>query len=91
MNVPMTADVFAEQLRAAGCRVEIDRSYARVTYLRASKVGGADTDTWIVFEGERFARAFAVWSGVARRRWPKFRTMKSVRWHLGVDGAKENP
>jgi hypothetical protein len=83
-----TADQFAAQLRAAGCRVEIDRSYARATYLRASKVGQSDTDIWIVFEDDRFKRAFAVGSGVSRRRWPKFRTMKSIRAHLGVTGEK---
>jgi hypothetical protein len=88
MTAPLTADAFAEQLRASGCRVEIDRSYARATYLRASKVGETDTDTWIVFEGDRFKRAFAVWIGVSRRRWPKFRTMKSIRAHLGVTGEK---
>jgi hypothetical protein len=83
-----TAEQFAAQLRAAGCRVEIDRSYARVTYLRASKVGETDTDTWIVFEDDRFKRAFVVWMGVSRRRWPKFRTMKSIRAHLGVTGKR---
>jgi hypothetical protein len=83
-----TADQFAAQLRAAGCRVEIDRSYARVTYVRASKVDETDIDTWIVFEDDRFERAFTVWAGVSRRRWPKFRSMKSIRAHLGATGER---
>jgi hypothetical protein len=79
----VTADQFAEQLRASGCRVDIDRSYAGAVYLTASKPDDLTTVT-IVFEGDRFTRAFAVWVGVPRRRWPKFRTMKSVRKFLGV-------
>lgn len=79
----ITADAFAEQLRSAGCRVTVDRSFTGAVYLRAE----ADEDpVTIVFEGDRFKRAFAV-SSAPRRRWPKFRTMKSVRAFLGVPEA----
>lgn len=87
----VTADLFAEQLRAGGCRVEIDRSYTGAAYLKASKPDDLTTVT-IVFEGDRFKRAFAVWLGVSRRRWPKFRTMKAVRSFLDIhDTYKERP
>lgn len=89
---PVTADQFAQQLRAGGCRVEIDRSYAGAVYLRASKVVRNDvTDMVIVFEDGRFKRAFVPWLGVHRRRWTKFRTMKGVRWFLNIHDSKERP
>jgi hypothetical protein len=88
MTAPVTADAFADQLRADGCRVQIDRSYTGAVYLRASKFVRSDTvDMVIVFEGGRFKRAFVPWLGVHRRRWPKFRTMKSVRCYLDVRDA----
>lgn len=83
----VTADQFAAQLRAGGCRVQIDRSFAGATYLRASKVtriGGVDMT--IVFEADRFQRAFVPRIGVHRRRWTKFRTMKGVRWFMEIEG-----
>ena len=87
----VTADQFAEQLRAGGCRVEIDRSFVGAAYLRASKSDDPTTVT-IVFEGDRFKRAFAIWVGVSPRRWPKFRTMKAVRSFLDIhDTLKERP
>jgi hypothetical protein len=87
MTVPMTADAFAAQLRAAGCRVQIDRSFAGAVYLQASKADDLTVVT-IVFEGDRFKRAFAVWLGTPRRRWPKFRSMKSIRCYLDVRDAR---
>ena len=87
----VTADQFAEQLRAGGCQVEIDRSYTGATYLKASKTDDLTTVT-IVFEDDRFKRAFAVWIGVSRRCWPKFRTMKAVCSFLDIhDTYKERP
>jgi hypothetical protein len=84
---PITADQFAGQLRAGGCCVEIGHRYGGTTYLHASKPDDRTMVT-IVFEDDRFNRAFAVWVGVSRRRWPRFRTMKAVRFFLGVH---ENP
>lgn len=86
----VTADQFATQLRAGGCTVQIDRSIPGAVYLRASK-GDDLTTVTIVFEGDRFKRAFAVWLGVSRRRWPKFRTMKGVRSFLGVHDTLKEP
>lgn len=86
MTASMTADAFATLLRAAGCRVQIDRSFTGAVYLNASKPGDGTTVT-IVFEDNRFKRAFAVWLGTPRRRWPKFRTMRAVRSFLGAQEA----
>ncbi|KAB1146850.1 hypothetical protein F7R91_14840 [Streptomyces luteolifulvus] len=86
----MTADQFATQLRAGGCTVQIDRSLPGVAYLSASKVTRHGVvDMTIVFEGDRFKRAFDVQLGIHRRRWPKFRTMKGVRWFLEIDEPKK--
>ncbi|MCY0917073.1 hypothetical protein OS965_02630 [Streptomyces sp. H27-G5] len=79
----VTADQFAAELRANGCRVGADHSFTGAVYLQASKPDDPTTVT-IVFEGDRFKRAFAVWVGVSRHRWPKFRTMKSIRSFLGI-------
>ncbi|MFL4947523.1 hypothetical protein ACJ6WE_09135 [Streptomyces sp. MMS24-I31] len=87
---PVTADQFADQLRAGGCRVEIDRSIPGAAYLHVSKVTRiGSVDMTIVFDRDRFQRAFVPRLGVHHRRWPKFRTMKSVRWFLEIDEPKK--
>lgn len=81
----VTASQFATQLREGGCRVEADH-IAGAVYLRASKdtrVGHVDMT--IVFDRDRFQRAFVPRAGVHRRRWTKFRSMKGVRWFLEID------
>lgn len=87
MTVPMTADGFADQLRAAGCHGSIDRSIPGVAYVHIENVQG--DPRWgitAVFEGDRFRRAFDVKVGVSRRRWRTYRSMAAIRRALGVTG-----
>lgn len=85
----VTADQFAQQLRAGGCHGRIDRSIPGVTYVHIENVHG--DPRWgitAVFEADRFKRAFDIKVGVSRRRWHTYRSMAAVRRTLGVTGEK---
>ncbi|MFJ9988590.1 hypothetical protein ACIQUD_32035 [Streptomyces globisporus] len=88
---PVTADQFAELLRRQGCCVQLDRSFPGAVYMRVAKeTRHGVVDLTVVFEDDRFQRAFAPWLGQHRRRWPKFRTMSGVRRFLEIpDTSKE--
>lgn len=87
----VTADQFVQQLRADGCHGSIDRSIPGVTYVRIENV--QNDPRWgvtVVFENDRFRRAFDVKAGVSRRRWRTYRSMAAVRRAVVVTG-KEAP
>ncbi|MFJ1782486.1 hypothetical protein ACIOKA_37905 [Streptomyces anulatus] len=89
---PVTADQFAELLRSQGCRVQLDQSFPGAVYMRVAKATRhGSVDMTVVFENDRFRRAFVPWLGQHLRRWPKFRTMSGVRRFLEIpDVPKEH-